>query len=85
MPEHQDFSFKLDPGPEPRSKDAAQQNEQIDYLLEALTDSDQIAKPDWVFDRDSWRDCRMLTLIDGTSGINRLIVGREMTDHPAFL
>jgi alkylation response protein AidB-like acyl-CoA dehydrogenase len=32
-----------------------------------------------------WRDCRMLTVIDGTSGINRLIVGREMTGHAAFI
>jgi alkylation response protein AidB-like acyl-CoA dehydrogenase len=32
-----------------------------------------------------WRDCRMLTVIDGTSGINRLIVGREMTGHAAFV
>jgi len=26
-----------------------------------------------------------LTVIDGTSGINRLIVGREMTGHAAFV
>ncbi len=32
-----------------------------------------------------WRDCRMLTVIDGTSGINRLIAGREITGHAAFL
>jgi alkylation response protein AidB-like acyl-CoA dehydrogenase len=32
-----------------------------------------------------WRDCRMLTVIDGTSGINRLIAGREITGHPAFI
>jgi len=32
-----------------------------------------------------WRDCRMLTVIDGTSGINRLIVGRELLGHSAFL
>lgn len=32
-----------------------------------------------------WRDCRMLTVIDGTSGINRLIAGREITGHAAFI
>jgi len=32
-----------------------------------------------------WRDCRMLTVIDGTSGINRLIVGRELLGHAAFV
>ena len=32
-----------------------------------------------------WRDCRMLTVIDGTSGINRLIVGRELTGQAAFV
>ena len=55
VPEHQDLSFKPDPGPEPRSKDAARQNEQIDHLPKALTDSDQFTKPDWVFDRDRER------------------------------
>ena len=32
-----------------------------------------------------WRDCRMLTVIDGTSGIQRLIVGRELLGHSAFV
>jgi alkylation response protein AidB-like acyl-CoA dehydrogenase len=31
-----------------------------------------------------WRDCRMLTVIDGASGIQRLIVGRELFGMPAF-
>jgi len=31
-----------------------------------------------------WRDCRMLTVIDGTSGIQRLIVGRELLGTAAF-
>jgi alkylation response protein AidB-like acyl-CoA dehydrogenase len=31
-----------------------------------------------------WRDARMLTVIDGTSGIQRLIIGREMLGVPAF-
>jgi alkylation response protein AidB-like acyl-CoA dehydrogenase len=31
-----------------------------------------------------WRDARMLTVIDGTSGIQRLIVGRELLGEPAF-
>jgi alkylation response protein AidB-like acyl-CoA dehydrogenase len=31
-----------------------------------------------------WRDCRMLTVIDGTSGIQRLIVGRELFGAAAF-
>jgi alkylation response protein AidB-like acyl-CoA dehydrogenase len=31
-----------------------------------------------------WRDCRMLTVIDGTSGIQRLIVGRELFGTAAF-
>jgi len=31
-----------------------------------------------------WRDARMLTVIDGTTGINRLIVGRELLGHAAF-
>jgi alkylation response protein AidB-like acyl-CoA dehydrogenase len=31
-----------------------------------------------------WRDCRMLTVIDGTSGIQRLIVGRELLGMAAF-
>ena len=31
-----------------------------------------------------WRDCRMLTVIDGTSGIQRLIIGRELCGMPAF-
>jgi alkylation response protein AidB-like acyl-CoA dehydrogenase len=31
-----------------------------------------------------WRDCRMLTVIDGTSGIQRLIVGRELLGIAAF-
>lgn len=31
-----------------------------------------------------WRDSRMLTVIDGTSGIQRLIVGRELFGMPAF-
>jgi alkylation response protein AidB-like acyl-CoA dehydrogenase len=30
------------------------------------------------------RDARMLTVIDGTSGIQRLIIGRELLSHPAF-
>ena len=55
VPEHQDFSFKLGPGPEPRSKDAALQNEQIDHLPKALTDSDRFTKPDWVSGRDGLR------------------------------
>ena len=32
-----------------------------------------------------WRDARMLTVIDGTSGIQRLIVGRELLGVPAFV
>jgi len=32
-----------------------------------------------------WRDARMLTVIDGTSGIQRLIVGREMLGASAFV
>lgn len=32
-----------------------------------------------------WRDARMLTVIDGTSGIQRLIVGRELLGTPAFV
>jgi len=32
-----------------------------------------------------WRDARMLTVIDGTSGIQRLIVGRELLQTPAFV
>lgn len=31
-----------------------------------------------------WRDARMLTVIDGTSGIQRLIIGREMLGTAAF-
>ena len=31
-----------------------------------------------------WRDCRMLTVIDGTSGIQRLIIGRELFGTAAF-
>jgi alkylation response protein AidB-like acyl-CoA dehydrogenase len=31
-----------------------------------------------------WRDCRMLTVIDGTTGIQRLIVGRELFGMAAF-
>jgi alkylation response protein AidB-like acyl-CoA dehydrogenase len=33
----------------------------------------------------AWRDARMLTVIDGTSGIQRLIVGRELLGAPAFV
>ena len=32
-----------------------------------------------------WRDARMLTVIDGTSAIQRLIVGREMLETSAFV
>ncbi len=32
-----------------------------------------------------WRDARMLTVIDGTSGIQRLIIGRELLGVPAFV
>jgi alkylation response protein AidB-like acyl-CoA dehydrogenase len=32
-----------------------------------------------------WRDSRMLTVIDGTSGIQRLIIGREMFGVAAFV
>ncbi|MBI1735650.1 MAG: acyl-CoA dehydrogenase family protein [Candidatus Rokubacteria bacterium] len=32
-----------------------------------------------------WRDARMLTVIDGASGIQRLIVGRELCGAPAFV
>jgi len=32
-----------------------------------------------------WRDARMLTVIDGTTGINQLIVGRELLGHAAFV
>ena len=31
-----------------------------------------------------WRHCRMLTVIDGTTGIQRLIVGRELFGTAAF-
>jgi len=31
-----------------------------------------------------WRDCVMLTAIDGTANIQRLIVGRELLGMPAF-
>ena len=31
-----------------------------------------------------WRDCCMLTAIDGTANIQRLIIGREMLGMPAF-
>jgi alkylation response protein AidB-like acyl-CoA dehydrogenase len=31
-----------------------------------------------------WRDCAMLTAIDGTANIQRLIVGRELLGMPAF-
>ena len=31
-----------------------------------------------------WRDARMLTVIDGTGDIQRLIVGREVLGQPAF-
>lgn len=31
-----------------------------------------------------WRDAKMLTVIDGTSDIQRLIVGREEFGVPAF-
>lgn len=33
----------------------------------------------------AWRDCRMLTVIDGTSGIQRLVIGRELLGVPAFV
>ena len=32
-----------------------------------------------------WRDCRMLTVIDGASGIQRLIIGREIFGVSAFV
>jgi alkylation response protein AidB-like acyl-CoA dehydrogenase len=32
-----------------------------------------------------WRDCRMLTVIDGTSGIQKLVIGREILGHAAFV
>ncbi|MCL4766172.1 MAG: acyl-CoA/acyl-ACP dehydrogenase [Hyphomicrobiaceae bacterium] len=32
-----------------------------------------------------WRDARMLTVIDGTSGIQRLVAGREITGVSAFV
>ena len=32
-----------------------------------------------------WRDARMLTVIDGTSGIQRLIIGRELLGTAAFV
>ncbi len=32
-----------------------------------------------------WRDARMLTVIDGTSGIQRLIIGRDLLGVPAFV
>jgi alkylation response protein AidB-like acyl-CoA dehydrogenase len=32
-----------------------------------------------------WRDARMLTVIDGTSGIQRLIIGRELLGVAAFV
>ena len=32
-----------------------------------------------------WRDAAMLSAIDGTGGINRLIIGRETLGMPAFL
>ena len=31
-----------------------------------------------------WRDCAMLTAIDGTANIQRLIIGRELLGMPAF-
>ena len=31
-----------------------------------------------------WRDARMLTVIDGTGDIQRLIVGREVLGQAAF-
>lgn len=44
----------------------------------------------WGFAADAgvercWRDARMLTAIDGTSGIQRLIIGREIFGTPAFV
>ena len=32
-----------------------------------------------------WRDARMLTVIDGTSGIQRLVIGRELLGQAAFV
>jgi alkylation response protein AidB-like acyl-CoA dehydrogenase len=32
-----------------------------------------------------WRDARMLTVIDGTAGIQRLVAGREMLGEAAFV
>ena len=32
-----------------------------------------------------WRDCCMLTAIDGTANIQRLIIGRELLGMPAFV
>ena len=34
---------------------------------------------------ERWRDARMLTVIDGTSGIQRLLIGRELIGMPAFV
>jgi len=31
-----------------------------------------------------WRDCAMLTAIDGTANIQRLVIGRELLGMPAF-
>ena len=32
-----------------------------------------------------WRDCMMLTAIDGTATMQRLIIGRETLGVPAFV
>lgn len=32
-----------------------------------------------------WRDCSMLTAIDGTANVQRLIIGRELLGVPAFV
>jgi len=32
-----------------------------------------------------WRDCCMLTAIDGTANVQRLIIGRELLGMPAFV
>ena len=55
-------------------------------LLHALAGS----SADWGLAVDAgvercWRDCCMLTAIDGTANVQRLIIGRELLGMPAFV